>query len=450
MRVCVIGLGYIGLPTAAMFATHGYQVTGADTSDRVIRALCEGNVHIREPGLEELVRTALGSGNLQVRSRPQPADAFIISVPTPCTHSETPGASPGKARPEADLSCVVSAVESIVPHLQPGNLVILESTVPPRTTSDVLRPIVERSGLQAAAPADDGSTTGGILLAHCPERVLPGRILDELVHNDRIIGGLTPAAAEKARSIYASFVEGQILTTEATTAEMVKLMENTYRDINIALANEFALVAERLGVDVWEAVELANRHPRVNILKPGPGVGGHCIAVDPWFIAQMAPDITPLIQTARHVNDGMAGHVVDLAKAAVAGIQEPVIACLGLTYKANVDDVRESPAMEVLRGLHEEGFEVHAFDPYVRQLPVLGACLRDSLPAAVAGADCALLLTDHAAFRSLTPNDLEGMRHLNVVDARHGLDALQWRALGRGYVTLGTGHARHGKEADEP
>ncbi|MDI7275987.1 MAG: nucleotide sugar dehydrogenase, partial [Anaerolineae bacterium] len=326
-RICVLGLGYVGLPTAAMLATHGNDIVGVDVSRRVLDTLNNGDVHIKEAGLRSLVRAALRSGNLRLADRPEPADAFIIAVPTPFV--ENP-------QPTADLASVISAAEAIVPYLEAGNLVILESTVPPRTTEEVLVPVLRRSGIE------------DLLVAHCPERVLPGRILAELVGNDRVIGGVDRRSAEAARELYASFVEGEMLLTDATTAEMVKLMENTYRDVNIALANEFALVAEEVGIDVWEAIDLANRHPRVRILRPGPGVGGHCIAVDPWFVAEAAPDVTPLIQAARRVNDAMPAHVVDLVKRAVAGVEKPVIACLGLAYKADVDDVRESPALKVV------------------------------------------------------------------------------------------------------
>ncbi len=408
-RICVLGLGYVGLPTAAMLATHGHEVLGVDVSRQVLDRLHNGEVHIHEAGLRSLVRAALKSGHLRIAEGPEPADAFIIAVPTPIVREEqalAEGAPQGS--PVADLSYVISAAEAIVPHLQPGNLVILESTVPPRTTEDVVAPILRRSGVR------------DLLVAHCPERVLPGRILAELVGNSRVIGGVDQRSAEAARELYASFVEGEMLLTDATTAELVKLMENTHRDVNIALANEFALVAERVGVDVWEAIDLANRHPRVKMLRPGPGVGGHCIAVDPWFVVQAAPDLTPLIQTARRVNDGMPAHVVELVRQAVAGVERPVIACLGLTYKADVDDVRESPALRVLELLKAEGFEVLACDPHVRALPeAYGRLLPVS--EALRRADCAVILTDHAEFRALSPEDLRLMRRPLVIDSRCAL-----------------------------
>ena len=429
-QICVLGLGYIGLPTAAMLAVHGFQVTGVDTDALVLQAVRDGRFHGQEPGLAELVTRALRSGNLHPAPRPSPADAFVIAVPTPCSH----GPQAGAGLPRADLSYVTAAAESIVPELRAGNLVVLESTVPPGTTAHLLAPILARSGLPVAG---DGA---GVMLAHCPERVLPGRILEELVGNDRIIGGIDRASAERARELYSSFAQGAILLTDATTAEMVKLMENTYRDVNIALANELALVAERVGIDIWEAIELANRHPRVSLLKPGPGVGGHCIAVDPWFIAQVAPDATPLIQLARRVNDGMPAHVVELVKQAVAGILAPVVACLGLAYKADVDDVRESPALEVVRQLRGQGIEVRTFDPHVGPVPGLEGAHCRSLSEAVAGADCAVILTDHRELQCLRPEELGAMRHPFVIDTRNALRGAAW-PQGSRRIVVGSGRA---------
>jgi UDP-N-acetyl-D-mannosaminuronic acid dehydrogenase len=402
-KICVIGLGYIGLPTAAMFATHGFKVLGVDLKEQVVEILNNGDVHIREAGLKTLAQAAVKSGNLIASLKPDYADAFIIAVPTPFTKEDKKG----------DLSYVISAAESIFPLLQPGNLVILESTVPPRTTEDILVPILERSGLLVSR----GEKQNGklVYLAHCPERVLPGRILTELVSNDRVIGGIDREAANMAKMLYDSFVEGEIFLTDATTAEMVKLMENTYRDVNIALANELAQVAEKVGINIWEAIEIANRHPRVNILKPGPGVGGHCIAVDPWFIVQSAPELTPLIQTTRRVNDSMPDYVAKMVKEAVTDVKRPVIACLGLTYKGDVDDIRESPAIKVIELLRAEGFELRAYDPFVpmnvipEQVP--------TIEAALSGVDAVLILTDHTAFRELRLDNI----NCPVIDPRNVL-----------------------------
>lgn len=415
-RLCVLGLGYIGLPTAAMFATHGFEVIGVDINDRIVDVLNYGDVHIQEPGLKTVVQAAVKSGNLRVTQRLEPADVFLITVPTPLVHAKD--GCEEQAGPVADLSFVRSAAESIVPCLRAGNLVVLESTVPPRTTEDVLVPILARSG-HTIAGIDGNDGVDRVLVAHCPERVLPGRILEELVRNDRVIGGMDAASSDAARRLYASFVEGQILSTDATTAEMVKLMENTYRDVNIALANEFALVAEKIGIDVWKAIELANRHPRVRILKPGPGVGGHCIAVDPWFIAEAAPEVTHLVQTARRVNDGMPTHVVELVKQAAQGIENPVVACLGLAYKAGVDDVRESPAVTVVSLLRSAGIDVRSYDPRVRNRVVEGQV--DSLEQALRDANIAVILTDHDEICGLSALDVWSYDCRVVIDTRHCL-----------------------------
>jgi len=473
-KICVLGLGYVGLPTAAMFASHGFQVLGVDINRRVVDTLSNGDVHIHEPGLKTLVQAALKSGNLHVACQPEPADAFIIAVPTPLRAEEQgsrrarrsgskgadgqdhrrvgeDGASPYK---RADLSYVIAAAESIVPHVRPRNLVVIESTVPPRTTVDILLPILERCGLGVRTADFTGDTdktrenrsvksvssvVSNIFVAHCPERVLPGRILEELVCNDRVIGGVDRASAEMAKALYASLVEGEIFLTDATTAEMVKLMENTYRDVNIALANEFALVAEQVGINVWEAIELANRHPRVHILKPGPGVGGHCIAVDPWFIVQAAPEVTPLIQTAQRVNDGMPVHVVELVKRAMTGIEKPVIACLGLAYKADVDDTRESPALEVVRLLQKEGYEVRVCDPHVPVPPEFDVHLLP-LSESLRSADCAVILTDHREFLNISGDVLGVMRHPIVIDTRNALAGMAQRTDYRTYLTLGASY----------
>ena len=417
-KICVLGLGYIGLPTAAMFATHGFNVLGVDVKEKVVEILNNGDVHIQEAGLKTLAQAAVKSGNLITSLKPDYADAFIIAVPTPFTKEDKKG----------DLSYVISAAESIVPFLRPGNLVILESTSPPRTTEDILVPILERSGLVVSR--GQSKVAGSLYVAHCPDKVLPGRILKELENNDRVIGGVDRAAAEMAKALYALFVEGDIFLTDATTAEMVKLMENTYRDVNIALANESALVAEKVRTNIWETIEPANRHPRVNILKPGPGVGGHCIAVDPWFIVQTVPEMTPLIQTARRVNDSMPGDMVELVKQAVGEVYKPVIACLGLTYKGDVDDIRESPAIKVIELLRAEGFELRAYDPFV-PLKVIPAQV-PTIEAALSGADMVLILTDYTAFKELQWN----AKSCPVIDTR---DVLNVGAQKGRCIVLGKG-----------
>lgn len=422
ITISVLGLGYTGLPTASVFATHNFHVIGVDVNDRVISKLQAGGIHIEEPGLKTMVQAGLKSGNLIVTTTPQPADAFIIAVPTPIT-----------ADKRADLRFVQSAARSIVPYLRAGNIVILESTVPPGTTRNVLAPILAESGLD---PQTD------LLVAHSPERVLPGKILQELVGNDRVIGGLTPEAGQAAKGLYASFVQGRIVLTDATTAEMVKLMENTYRDVNIALANEFALVAEAIGVDVWEAINIANLHPRVNVLRPGPGVGGHCIAVDPWFLVEAAPGPAQLIAAARRLNDRMPQHVAEQVQATLAHLSNPQIAALGVAYKADVDDARESPAVTVIRWLQAAGYSVRVYDPFVNEGPF--PHMVQSLNEAVSGADCLLLLTDHQEFKGMSPEKIgAAMRQKIAIDTRNALPAENWRAAGFDLHTLGKERINH-------
>lgn len=400
-KLCILGLGYIGLPTASTFATHGIQVIGVDTNPKIVESLRKEEIHIHEPGLRTVVQAAIRSGNLRAATSPEPADAFIIAVPTPFYEDNK----------KADMRSVIAATEAIVPHLRPGNLVILESTSPPRTTVDLVAPILERSGLKAGAD---------FYLAYSPERVLPGRILQEIIENARVIGGIDRASAEKGRDLYRVFVRGEIFITEATTAEMVKLMENTSRDINIAIANEFSRLADRFGVDVWEAIEIANKHPRVKILKPGPGVGGHCISVDPWFLVESAPELTPLITTARHVNDNQPHFVADLAKRALDGdLKGRRIAALGLAFKPDVDDFRESPAIEAVKLLRQAGAEVSGFDPYLNGLEIQGVPLFKELAPAVKNADLLVVLVAHKELC-----DLEAARLKEITSARKILDTV--------------------------
>jgi UDP-N-acetyl-D-mannosaminuronic acid dehydrogenase len=418
-KICVLGLGYIGLPTASTFATHGLKVVGVDVNPAVIETLQRGQIHIQEPGLRTLVQAAVTSGNLVVHPTPEPADAFIIAVPTPFYEDK-----------RADMRAVISAAESIVPHLGRGCLVILESTSPPRTTADLVKPILERSGLKAGED---------FYLAYSPERVLPGQILRELIENARVIGGINRASAEAGRDLYTIFVRGEILLTDATTAEMCKLMENTYRDVNIAVANEFARLADRLGIDVWEAISLANRHPRVRILNPGPGVGGHCISVDPWFLVEAAPDITPLIHTARQVNDAQPQFVVELARRALDGrLEGRRIAALGLSYKPDVDDLRESPAIEVAHLLQQVGAEVACFEPFKPTAQLEGLTTTPTLVQAIEDADLLLLLVGHTSLRTLDPVVVAQLtRARSVVDTVNGWDEAAWRLLGFGFYRLG-------------
>ncbi|PWH19051.1 MAG: UDP-N-acetyl-D-mannosamine dehydrogenase [Anaerolineae bacterium] len=419
-KICVLGLGYIGLPTASTFATHGVQVIGVDVNPEVVNTLRNGGLHIQEPGLRTLVQAALRSGNLTIQNQPAAAEAFIIAVPTPFREQK-----------RADLRAVEAAAQAIAPLLQRGNLVVLESTSPPLTTVEKVAPLLEMSGLRSGED---------FYLAYVPERVLPGSILRELIENDRVIGGVNRASAEAARHLYSLFVRGELLLTDATTAEMVKLMENTYRDVNIAVANEFARLAERFGINVWEAIELANRHPRVNILHPGPGVGGHCISVDPWFLVEAAPDLARLIRTAREVNDGQPHHVVEFARQAFGDLHGLRIAALGLAYKADVDDLRESPAIEICRLFQQAGAEVLAFEPYRQEPQVDGIPLGRDLNQVLQAADLLVVLVAHRQFRSLSAAAAaQLMRHRQALDAVNLLNRAAWEKEGFQVLKVGEG-----------
>lgn len=423
-KICILGLGYIGLPTATMFAMNGYQVVGVDINDNVISMLKNGQIHIHEPGLEEAVQTAICNGNLIFSNQPVEADAFIIAVPTPFFDGDV-----NHDYKRADLHYVISATEAIVPYLKKGNLVILESTSPPQTTINFVQPILEKSGL-----------IGGqdFYLAYSPERVLPGQILKELVENARVIGGIDKASSEKGYELYASFVKGKIILTDATTAEMVKLMENTYRDVNIAIANEFSRLANRFEIDIWKAIEIANLHPRVNILHPGPGVGGHCISVDPWFLVEAAPDITPLIHTARQVNDEQPDYIVELVRQALGGdLRGKRIAALGLAYKPNVDDLRESPAVKICQNLATAGASVMGFEPFKPDMKFDSFSTAVNLEFALANAELVLLLVGHTQFSFLTPERISCLTDANIIiDTVGMLNTYPWKENGIRYSTL--------------
>jgi UDP-N-acetyl-D-mannosaminuronic acid dehydrogenase len=427
-KICVLGLGYIGLPTASTFATHGLRVIGVDINSHVIETLQNGNIHIHEPGLRTVVDSALHSGNLTVSRQPEEADAFLIAVPTPF-YEDKHGEYEGRKYRLADMRAVVSATEAILPYLRKGNLVILESTSPPRTTEDLVRPILERSGLKAGVD---------FYLCYSPERVLPGQILRELVENARVVGGITPESAEAGCALYATFVRGEIISTDATTAEMVKLMENTTRDVNIAIANEFARLAEKFGVDVWEAISLANRHPRINILSPGPGVGGHCISVDPWFFVETAPELTPLIYHARQVNDGQPHFVLKKVEQALGSLKGKKIAALGLAYKPDVDDLRESPAREIVHLLQEAGAHVRAWEPFKPDANLPEIHMTPSLDSAIEDADALLLLVKHTEFTNLDPMEIASKSTARIViDCVNGWDDDPWEHAGFKVSRLG-------------
>jgi len=414
-RVCVLGLGYIGLPTAAMLATHGFTVIGVDVNHDVVGIINNGGIHIEEPGLRTLVQAAVKSGNLKATSKPSEADAFIIAVPTPLRDRK------------ADLRYVESAAESIVPVLKKGNLVILESTVPPKTTEELGGPILEHSGLKAGQD---------FYLAHCPERVLPGNILKEIIENDRIIGGINPESAVKAKELYGEFVAGEIYLTDASTAELAKVMENTYRDVNIALANELSRVCQELALDVGEVIELANKHPRVNLLRPGPGVGGHCLAIDPWFVVEKAPQIAKLIRLSREINDSQPQVVVNIIEEMVKGISKPKVTVLGVAYKGNVDDSRESPAIAIIEMFQERGYDLGIYDLHVKRFKYEISGLEE----AFTGSNCAVLVTDHDEFKCLAPEKLGAlMRTKQILDTRRCLDLERWKAAGFEVRLLGSG-----------
>lgn len=405
-KIVVMGLGYIGLPTASMLATKGYMVVGVDVNPDAVDTINQGKIHIVEPDLDLLVKSAVHSGNLTASLEPSEADVFIIAVPTPFLKSKN------DAIKVPDISFVEAATRSIAPFLNKGSLVILESTSPVGTTERVHSVIAElRPELVKFNPNNHEPP---IFIAHCPERVLPGQILRELVDNDRIIGGIDKASAQKARDLYKTFSNGQILLTDCRTAELAKLVENSFRDVNIAFANELSLICDKVGVNVWELISLANRHPRVNILQPGPGVGGHCIAVDPWFIVDAAPDLSRLIRTAREVNVFKPQWVVEKVKSRAVRFKDPVIGCLGLTFKANIDDLRESPALEITREINKNNLgRVIVCEPNISQafseFPV------HSLNDIIELADILVLLVDHDEFREV---DSELLKEKVVIDTR--------------------------------
>ena len=396
MKLCICGLGYIGLPTAAMFARKGVSVHGVEINQHAIDTINQGKIHIVEPGLGEVVHKAVSDGLLVAANQPCEADAFIICVPTPFTGDNH----------EPDLSFVEDATIEITPFIRKGNTVILESTSPVGTTERVAEILQQKCPDLKVARED--SEDCDVYVAYCPERVLPGKIMTELVDNDRIIGGINKVSARKAADIYGVFVKGELLLTNARTGEMSKLTENAFRDVNIAFANELSLICDRLHIDVWELISLANHHPRVNILNPGPGVGGHCIAVDPWFIVSKTPDLARIIATARKVNDHKPEWVKDQVREAVAGSarKDPLIACLGLAFKPDIDDLRESPAVHIARDLAREfPGRVIAAEPNIAVLPAslseAGVRLTDIAEALQA--DVVLLLVDHREFRAIKP-----------------------------------------------
>ncbi|BCW37342.1 UDP-N-acetyl-D-mannosamine dehydrogenase [Arthrobacter sp. StoSoilA2] len=411
-RVAVIGLGYIGLPTAAILATNGIEVIGVDVNQRTVDAVNAGQVPFVEPDLGVHVSGAVSQGHLSASTSTPQADAYIVAVPTPFREDRS-----------ADLSYIEAAARAIAPQLQGGELLILESTSPPGATEHMAQYILN---LRPDLSLDGSDSKPAILVAHCPERVLPGRVMIELVTNDRIVGGMTAEAAEKAKDLYAVFCQGEILTTDAVTAEMAKLVENSYRDVNIAFANELSVISDKLGIDVWELIRLANHHPRVNILQPGPGVGGHCIAVDPWFIVAAAPEESRLIRTAREVNDAKPEWVFQKVVSALENLPTTAeVSVLGLAFKANIDDLRESPAIEIAAHLAEalQDRRINVAEPHVEELPkqlvnrsnVELVSIEDSIQRS----DVVVVLVDHDDVKAVAPELLSGKI---VIDTRGALN----------------------------
>ena len=372
MKVCIIGQGYIGLPTAALFCRNNCEVVGVDISEEMIKNLNNGIIHIEEPGISDIIKKALEQKLYTASLTPEKADAFIITVPTPYIIENY----------SCDLSYVVTACESILPYIEKGNTVIIESTIAPMSTDETVKPIFEKAGFTIGKD---------LYLAHCPERVLPGRIIEELIHNDRIIGGVTPECAVKASEVYGQFVKGDLMLTEAKTAELSKCMENTFRDVNIALANELAKICAEIGVNALDVIEMANKHPRVNLHSPGPGVGGHCLAIDPYFIYAKAPDTAKIIKLARDTNNSMPQFVCDYVKKIIPNGK---IALLGVSYKGNTGDDRESPAYDIIAGL-SDNYEIAIHDPHIENPEFV------SLDEATKDANLILVLCDHNEFKEL-------------------------------------------------
>jgi UDP-N-acetyl-D-mannosaminuronic acid dehydrogenase len=410
--VSVIGLGYIGLPTAAMFASRKVQVIGVDINQEAVNIINQGRIHIVEPDLDIIVHAAVTEGYLRATTKPEPAEAFLIAVPTPFKDNHAP-----------DLTYVKSAAESIAPVLSKGNTVILESTSPVGATEAMIEWLAAaRPDLRFPVPGANGDEID-IHVAYCPERVLPGRVVTELIENDRIIGGMTPACSQRAADIYRVFVQGQLLFSNARTAEMAKLTENAFRDVNIAFANELSLISDKIGIDVWELIRLANHHPRVNILQPGCGVGGHCIAVDPWFIVDKTPEQARLIRSAREVNDSKPEWVCERIRGEVAALvatgkpeQEIKVAVLGLAFKPDIDDLRESPALHIAEKIAAGSrAQLMLSEPNVEQLPASLAAFPLVAPSeAIASADVIAVLVKHRPFVELAQRLRD---HSHVIDA---------------------------------
>lgn len=414
-KVCVVGLGYIGLPTSVMFAKSGKQVVGVDVSEKVVNILNKGEMHLEEPGLGELLKEVVDKGLFRAQLQAEEADAFIIAVPTPNKNDHYKS---------CDLSYVVSATRAVLPYLKGGNALIIESTIAPRTINDVIKPLLDELGLVVGED---------IFLAHCPERVLPGQIIREMVENNRIVGGYTQKCTEIVAELYRAFVRGGIIETNAKTAEMSKLMENTYRDVNIALANELAKVCNRIDINVLDVIKMANKHPRVNIHQPGPGVGGHCLAVDPYFIIEKAPELARIISMARDTNNSMPYFIVENVELLVKNVKNPKIAVLGVTYKGNIDDMRESPAIEIIEMLDEKGYNVAIHDPHVHTNTLELKSFED----VIENADLILILADHNEFIDLDLEILKSKMKTPLIFDTKNIMNFNQSCAGISYVDMG-------------
>ncbi len=412
MKISVLGLGYIGLPTSLLLADSGHEVIGVDVDDEIVNKLREEDLPFEEPGMRDLFENA--KENFKVKDSVENSDVYLIAVPTPLD----------KSLNIPDLKAIKSATEMISSKISDGELVILESTVPPGTSENLILPILKKNG--------DGED---FLLAHSPERAIPGNTINEMINNSRIIGGLDEESSEMAKSVYDSFVEGEIHLTDINTAEMVKLMENTFRDINIALANEFAQIGEEIGIDTWEAIELANEHPRVDILNPGPGVGGHCISIDPWFLSSNSTK-SKMITLAREINDFMPNFVVSKARNMISDVSDPCITIFGVAYKGNVDDTRETPAKKIIKLAENEGLDVKCYDPHVENFDYELYSLKES----VKKSDCIVIVTDHNDFSELNPEILgKNMRNKNILDTRNMIDVEDWEDSRFNVTVVGDG-----------
>ena len=414
-KICIVGLGYIGLPTATMFSCYGHKVIGVDVNEKVVNNINKGKIIIEEPNLEELVEDVVKKGNLIASILPKESDVFIISVPTPIKDDKT-----------SDMSYVISATKSIVKYLKEGNIVVLESTSPVGTTEEVVKPIIEESGLKVGRD---------IMLGYCPERVIPGKIIYELKNNDRVIGGIDKKSAEEIRKIYKTIVDGNIYLTDCKTAELCKLMENTYRDVNIALSNELLLICDKLNINVWEVIEYSNKHPRVNLHTPGPGVGGHCLAVDPWFIIEKEPELSNIIKSSRLLNDSMPEYVYNKINKILQKDKSKKITILGITYKANTDDMRESPIIKLIDKLLKNNYNVKVFDPYIKDFQI--NC--QSILEACKDSDLLILGVNHDYFKNLPLDEIKTTMKGNLIlDTRNFLDKEEVEKSGFIYKLLGS------------